>query len=59
MRGGGSCSSSGGSSARTLEFHADGQAALQLGQQVRRLNVGEGSGADEQNVVCAHVAVLG
>lgn len=42
-----------------LELDADGQAALQLCQHVARLALVEGAGADEEDVVRAHIAVLG
>src|SRR5690606_27093274 len=41
------------------QLHADGQAALQLRKQVRRLDRVESAAADEQNVVGVDVAVLG
>src|SRR6266852_1066507 len=42
-----------------LQLHADGQAALQLGDQVRRLADVEGAGGDKQNMVGANHAVAG
>ena len=40
-----------------LQLHPDGEAALQLGNQVARLGDVERSGGDEQNVVGAHETV--
>ena len=42
-----------------LQLHADRQAALQFGQQVRRLGDVEGARGDEQDVVRLHRPVLG
>ena len=41
------------------QLHPDGQAALELGDQVRRLGQVECAGGDEQNVIGAHHAVAG
>ena len=43
--------------AERLQLHADGEAALQLGDQVAGLGDVEGAGGDEQDVVGAHEAV--
>ena len=45
--------------AERLELDADREAALQLGDQVRRLGDVEGAGGDEQDVIGPHHAVLG
>ena len=45
--------------AERLELHPDGEAALQLGDEVRRLADVECAGGDEQHVVGLHRAVLG
>ena len=45
--------------AERLELDADRKAALQLGDQIRRLRHVERAGGDEQDVIGAHHAVLG
>jgi hypothetical protein len=47
------------SSVRGVELHPDREAALELGDQVRRLADVEGAGGEEEDVVGAHHAVLG
>src|SRR2546425_7978399 len=42
-----------------LQLDPDGEATLQLGDQVRRLGDVERAGRDEEDVVGAHVAVAG
>ena len=46
-------------SRETLELYSDGQSALKLSQHVRGLAAVECPAANEQDVVCAHIAVLG